>query len=633
MKELLCRLILSCTVAGPGAKPVDELVYGTVLYDYFQESYSDALVTTMIAEAREQRGEDLVRFELAKGSFAFKEQLYDLAAETFGALDPAELTDLDNQRLAFHLAREYHRREDWDALAQRLAQIDLGENWRGRLKTHPEVEYMRADLALAQGRFEDARAAIDLIEPDHPLRAYALFNLGVVLKDQSPVGAAEAFTTLAALEPRSAESLDLVQRAKLALAFLASEREAQTEAATVLAQLPAQGRYRDTALAAYGALAMDQGEYELAARIWLTLKDEPYWTPSTAAARLGFPLSLENLASQELALAQYRRAEQTFEARLTALDTLSNRAQDPGWVRELLYTFSTPGVDEADRSALMERWQEELGHTDWLEWLASETVHGLLLDWRALLDEKVWLDGVPENLAALEQVATEQRRRSQQARALLHEEELLLQRDVLQVQLGELDVRLDTLRGVEPDLQWAWMHEIGTPAERELLEQLKTMSEQIGRYFEPADQARWQARIDRLRGVLLWDQTVEQATRLQSLRRTVSDTAAVLADVDTRIARVQAAERQFVAGVETNFTELAERAGTVREQVAQAIGEREERLALELQRGMQQERAQVRQYLLVTRVAIARTADQLAGVGPDAGASTGADVVVEGGGE
>jgi hypothetical protein len=613
MKELLCKLILSCTLAGPGAKPVDELTYGTVLFDYFQSSYSDALVTTMIAEERGLRGEDLVRFELAKGSFAFKEQLYGLAADTFAGLDPNELTDLDQQRLAFHLAREYHRRGDWDSLTARLAVIDLGKSWRGKLKSHPEVEYMRADVALEQGDIDAARSALALIPEDNPFYAYGLFNLGVTLKQSDPEGAAAAFRTLSDIAPKDAESYDLVQRSKLALAFLATEREAQSEAAAVLAQLPAEGRYRDTALAAYGALAMGQGEYELAARIWLTLKDAPYWTPSTAAARLGFPLSLENLASQELALSQYRRAEETFEARLTALDSLSDRATDPDWVRELLYTFSTPGVAEDDRTALMERWQEELGHTDWLEWLASETVHGLLTDWRALLDDQAWLDGVPADLGALQEVAQEQRRRGGQARQLLHDDQLLANREILAGALQTQNTRLATLSKVEPGLDWDWMQELATPQERDVLAKLERMSGLIDAHFDAADQQRWRARVNRLRGVMLWDQTVEHATRLQALRRTVADTRALLADVDARVARVQSAEAQFAAGVETNFVALAARTEQVREAVALAVSERETRLAQELRRGMRQEMQQVQQYLLVTRVAIARTADQLAG--------------------
>ena len=46
--------------------------------------------------------------------------------------DDQQARDEERMRLAFHLAREYHRRGDWDALADELAQIDLGRSWLGR---------------------------------------------------------------------------------------------------------------------------------------------------------------------------------------------------------------------------------------------------------------------------------------------------------------------------------------------------------------------------------------------------------------------------------------------------------------------------------------------------------------------
>ncbi|MFK7914312.1 MAG: hypothetical protein AB8B93_10395 [Pseudomonadales bacterium] len=620
MKEFLCKLILSCTLAGPGAKPVDELTYGTVLFDYFQEEHSAALVTAMVADVQGLRGEDTVRFDLAEGSFAFSAGLFDTAAAAFAEIDSAELTDIDQQRLAFHLAREYHRRGAWGDLQDQLGRIDLGANWRGKVRSHPEVEYMRADLALEQQDFDTARSALALIPEDSAFRAYGLFNLGVSLKTSDTDAASAAFSELAELRAVDSQTFDLIQRSKLALAFLANEQESQADAARVLEQLPASGRYRDTALAAYGSLAMGQGEYELAARIWMTLRDEPYWTPSTAAARLGFPISLEHLASQDgsgsasqaMALQQYRRAESTFEARLTALDSLSEQARDPDWIRELLATFSTPDVAADTQADLMERWQEQLGHTDWLEWLASETVHGLLSDWRSLLSDQQWLEQVPAELGALEQVAQEQRRRGAAAKSALYEDRLVDQRQQLSGRLGGLNSAITTLTSVEPQMDWQWMQEIGTADERKTLARLQSMQALVSERYTGADRQKWLDRITRLRGTILWQQTTEHATRLQALRQTAAQAAEMLASVDQSLERVQNAESQFVAGVETDFVLLADRVDTVRDAVAAAVADREERLAQEIRRGMRNEMQQVQQYLLVTRVAIARTADQLA---------------------
>ena len=66
MLHFICELILSCVVAGPGAKPVDELTYGNVLYSYYQQDHQQALLDTMVAEGQGRRGTNPARFELAK---------------------------------------------------------------------------------------------------------------------------------------------------------------------------------------------------------------------------------------------------------------------------------------------------------------------------------------------------------------------------------------------------------------------------------------------------------------------------------------------------------------------------------------------------------------------------------------
>lgn len=623
MKALLCKLLFSCTLAAPGAKPIDELTYGTVLYDYFQEDYSAALVTTLVADAQQRLGQDPVRFSLARGSFAFQEGLYDLAASTFASLDPGELSELDRLRLSFHLGREYHRRGDWESLRQQLDGIQLGKRWWGQERAHPEVEFMRAELAIQDRRFADALALLDAIDAGDPLKAYGLFNLGVALRNQPQAAAAAqltastAFAELARLPASTAESYDLVQRGKLALAYLARTESPQgdtgpIEAAAVLEELPVNGRYRNAALAAYGSLAMEQGEYELAARVWLTLKQEPFWTPSTAAARLGFPLSLENLASRELALTQYRRAEATFVNRLDALSSLERRVTDPQWVRTLIETFAGDSLQTAEAAAALERWQDELGHTDWLEWLATEPVNELLKDWRDLRDEQAWLSQLPGELDALEEVALEQVRRGQVAQQLLVTDDRIGARDRSLVQLTDLAQRLAQFAEVAPDRQWGWMQEIGTEEERALLTDLEAKVALVSEHMQEPERSRWLHRIARLQGVTFWQQTLEHSSRLQQRRRALAENRDLLATLDGSLLRLDRAEDVFTAGVGIDFARLRDRSVQLGETVAVAITDREQRLAGEIQRGMRQEMAQVRRYLLVARVAIARTTDQLA---------------------
>jgi len=87
---------------------------------------------------------------------------------------------------------------------------------------------------------------------------------------------------------------------------------------------------------------------------------------------------------------------------------------------------------------------------------------------------------------------------------------------------------------------------------------------------------------------------------------------ALLADVDARIIRVTNAEAEFATGVETDFLALADRADVITADVGRALNDRELALAGEIRRGMAREMREVQQYLLVTRIGIARATDALA---------------------
>jgi tetratricopeptide (TPR) repeat protein len=618
MKHLICELILSCVLAGPGVKPLDELTYGSVLYSYYQEEYQQALLETMVAESQGRRGDDPVRFDLARGSFAFSDRMYEMARQTFAAVDESELTEIDKMRLAFHLAREYHRRSDYRDMAFQLEKIDVGRNWLGRSRHHPEVEFMRAEVAMAAGNHAEAEAVLETLDDGDTLLAYGLYNLGVAYRTaDQPEDARRMFERLAGIGTRGrkaqdAEALDLIQRAKLALAVIAREQHAVQDAAQVLGDLPGEGRYRDVALATYGDLAMDNEDYELAARIWLTLQNQAYWTSSTAQARLAFPVSLERLASREMALEQYRQAEASFEDRLTVLTSLSEQAEDPGWVHSLLLVFSSPDRDDERMGDLVTRWRAELGHTDWLEWLATEQTHQVLMEWRELLGMQEWLGLLPVTIGAFEEVAVEQRRRSAMAKQLLEDEALLSNRTRLQETTDAQGQVLENLARAAAERTSQWMFNLATEEERELIEEFSAMRELILVGMEGRDRLKWQARLDRLEGVIFWQIADDRAARTRDLARARQANVALLADVDERIERVKGAEGEFVAGVETDFMAFTDRADSLSAEVSTALNHRELALAGELRRGMAREMKEVQKYLLVTRIGIARATDQLA---------------------
>ncbi|TDJ22061.1 MAG: hypothetical protein E2O58_12625 [Gammaproteobacteria bacterium] len=612
MKSFLCDLILSCTLVAQPVTLVEDLYYGTVLYAYYQDDFQQALLDTLVAERLERRGQDVVRFELAKGSFAFADGMYRYAEQTFADLQADQLTGLDSMRLTFHLAREHFRREDFARAGNDLQAIDLGKTWFGRERFHPEVEFMRAELATQAGDFDGARRAIQRIDETDGLRAYALFNLGVGLRAAGRLQQAEtAFQQLGETPAYDSETLDLQQRAQLALAFVKRERSEPASAEAILGDLPAAGRYRDLALTSYGGLAMDRGDYRLAARIWMSLQQEDYWTESTATARLAFPMSLEQMASGELALIEYRAAERSFEGRLDELTALSMRADDPRWVGGLLKVFAPPEHSSAEMNDVVARWRAELGHTDWLQWLSTERVHELLLEWDELNGIADWLEDLPEQLAIFDALANEQQRRARTAGQQIETNGLAENRERLGKTIRAVHSSLVALRAVPPSRTSDWMFRLADPAQRELLMQLQMQRQRVHRLPE-GQRDPWIERIDRLEGLVFWDLIDQSSQRTRALEKLVRDDTRALAEVDARIVRVRTAEEALVAGVKMDFLAFQTRADAITRSVGVALAQREAMLGKELKAGMAREIRQVQHHLLVTRIAIARATDRLA---------------------
>ncbi len=616
MKTFLCELILSCLMAVPGARPVDDLTYGTALYAYYQQDFSQALLEVMVAGERQRLGDDPVRFQLARGSFAFKERLYRMAAESFAAVDASELDALDRKRLAFHLAREHYRRRDWNALDAELAVLDPASG-AGR---HPEVAFMQAEMALARRDFAAAERTLAAVAGNDDHLAYGLFNLGVAYREAGDLVAARgAFARLGDLRVHSEPAWDVVQRGRLALAVTARSTGDPSSAETVLGSLPARGRYRDMALAGFARSAMERRDHELAARIWLTLLEGDGWSPSRAAAHLGLPMSLERLAAPAHALDRYREAERVFERRLASLEEAADRVADPVWVEGLLEASATAsaGSDGDRRRERLVALDAGVGPETWLEWLAREDVHRVVMEWRELDDMARWLRTLPDTLATFQEITVERRRRAARARGALDDEALARRRDALAAELAAREAELESLERQPARMDAAWMQRLADAGEAELLERLQSMAAGVDTNTSGAERARLAARIRRLTGMVFWRIADDRSARLRELTRRVQETRRLLADVDGRIDRLTRAESRFRAGVEADFTALGSRAGAVTGQVAAALDARERELRLALARHLEEEMARTREHLLTARIAIARATDRLAAASPE----------------
>ena len=97
-----------------------------------------------------------------------------------------------------------------------IVDIDLGKSWLGHERMHPEVEFMRAELATHARRLRRRHGPQSSESiPKQPFRAYALFNLGVAMRAAGALerSGSRRSRRSARWMSYSADALDLKQRA------------------------------------------------------------------------------------------------------------------------------------------------------------------------------------------------------------------------------------------------------------------------------------------------------------------------------------------------------------------------------------------------------------------------------------
>ena len=385
-----CDWLLGCPTAAATAI-AEDLQYRSVLYPMYQDHHEQALVESMslIALAGEEPTAR-VRLQLAQLNAAIALGMHDIADDIVANLATGQTDPRVRVRLGFLHARDCHGREAWPCLKRSLQEFDDARRELHDTSAIPapidaEVSFMRAELATAEGDFDRAQYIVSTeLSPKDSFRAYALFNLGVRLHSAGiPNRAERVFTYLESMPVYTDDALDIKARARIALSVINLQRTQSASAEATLRDAPAKGRYHEQFMSSYGARAMEHGDYELAARIWLTLANETPWSSAGKTALVAYPMCLEHIAAPNVALTQYRDAEAKFGQRLVDLDVLTTRTQDLAWVARLLEAFARPAQEGTSDPTLSE-WRARMGHDDWLYWLNADSTQADLMQLRDL---------------------------------------------------------------------------------------------------------------------------------------------------------------------------------------------------------------------------------------------------------
>ncbi|MGQ9427014.1 hypothetical protein ACXYTJ_15275 [Gilvimarinus sp. F26214L] len=286
-----------------------DLEYGTVLFEYYQQDYFEGLVEQAYATAINNRPAQSPQGQLLKGSMALSYGMPDVGKRIFDTLLANEQDEVLRNRAWYYLAKLYHSRsQSADAFAAL-------ENIRGRVPADLHLDYhYLATLVNNDGEhLADVQEAINSMPSTNRQYPYLLFNLGVTqLGNGNQTAALTNLARVVEHSDGSEELLVLADRARHGLAQLAMQDQRMLDAWTYLQDIRTEGLYSSRALLAYSWTAIRQELFEVSLPALQMLNQRSIALPEVQEGKVLLGHVYEQQGSMTRALRSHLQAEDEF---------------------------------------------------------------------------------------------------------------------------------------------------------------------------------------------------------------------------------------------------------------------------------------------------------------------------------
>ena len=344
----------------PGPERAKDLRYGWALYEYHQGNVFEAL--TQLAVAREQGGIEghgdhpaLVEGGLML-SWGMTREASKLFTELLGSDGTGSTLSPDVRNQAwFYLGKVFFLEGNRELAGENLERVDAEALAEANHDLFREWVYLRARVAMMSSRIEDVSKLTSLkeqLEDTDIWSLYLQYNSAVAALDAGDVATAEAeLQTLIAIIQQSADSAEpeaeregLLDRARLSLARLYLRDGRFDAALEILGDMPLNGVFADQALFDYAIAAAGQGRPDRALDALDTLSSRDLFLPWRQQVPFARAYVLEQMNKPQRALPAFRQAADLYQARIEELDIIRNRLTEESLMAQLDFTRDSDGI-------------------------------------------------------------------------------------------------------------------------------------------------------------------------------------------------------------------------------------------------------------------------------------------------
>jgi tetratricopeptide (TPR) repeat protein len=544
-----------------GGIVVQDLPYGEVLFEFFQEDYFSALTRLLAARERNEIPHHAAESELMLGGLYLSYGQHRLAGEIFERVLAQSVEPALHDRAWFFLAKIWHQRGYLPEAEAALGRItgELPE------ELEPERRMLFAQVLMDQGRFAEALTALESWKrPGDAWIGYAKYNIGVSLVRLGQVEAgARVLDEVGQLDADNPDFAALRDKANVALGYAWLQASRPVEAKPSLQRVRLDGPFSNKALLGVGWSDAEASNYQGALTPWLELRDRSLLDSAVQESLLAVPYAFAQLGAEKQAADHYNGAITAFNREIARLTSSIEAIESGELITELLGQHADFSADSSGWYWRLEKVPDTVESRYLYELMASNRFQEGLKNYRDLLHLNRNLDGWYESLVAFDDILDTRERAYQQRLPKIESSLSSVDLDAMLASRVELESRVQAIERSEDVVA------LGTEKEQETWRTLTGMEAEIARLPHDAEYDEIRVKQRFLKGLLAWDLRRDYKARLWAEKKSLADLDRQLREAQRRHHQVENARDDWPE----KFVQLTARIESLRPRVLGMQGE------------------------------------------------------------